>query len=44
MRQVGIPVSQGYSEREIGKELGTGTRWVSERLDELRDELRELAG
>jgi hypothetical protein len=42
LRLVGTPLSQGYSERELAKELGTTTHWVCDRLDELQAELRQL--
>jgi DNA-binding NarL/FixJ family response regulator len=42
MRQVGIPVSEGYSERQIATELQTSKSWVSEALGELQAELRRL--
>src|SRR5215208_5954027 len=42
MRQVGIPVSEGYSERQIATELQTSKSWVSEALGELQAELRGL--
>jgi biotin operon repressor len=42
LRLVGIPTWAGWSAREIAKELGTSRRWVSDRLDELRDELEQL--
>jgi DNA-binding CsgD family transcriptional regulator len=41
-RQIGSRLLEGYSPREIGRQLGTTTRWVSNRLDELRDELERL--
>ena len=43
LRTVGVPISLGYSELEIAHGLGTSQRWVSDRLVELQDELRELA-
>jgi DNA-directed RNA polymerase specialized sigma24 family protein len=36
---VAIPLSEGYSIPELARELGTTRRWVSSRLDELREEL-----
>ncbi len=33
------PISEGYRENEIAAELGQSTSWVSERLDDLRNEL-----
>ena len=42
LRTVGVPISVGYSEREIARGLGMPTRWVSEALVELQDELRQL--
>src|SRR5215208_5778349 len=42
MRQVGIPASEGYSERQIATELQTSKSWVSEALGELQAELRRL--
>jgi DNA-directed RNA polymerase specialized sigma24 family protein len=42
LRQIAIPISVGYSEAEVASELGTSTRWVSNRLVELREELREV--
>jgi DNA-binding NarL/FixJ family response regulator len=41
LRTIAIPISKGYSEREIGLALGTSTRWVSSRMAELRDELEQ---
>ena len=38
-RQIGTRLLEGYTPREIASELGTSTRWVSSRLDELRAEL-----
>ena len=32
-------MSYGYSEREVAAQVGETTRWVNERLDELRTEL-----
>lgn len=43
LRTIGVPTSEGYSPREIARELGTTRRWVCDRLDELRDELERLA-
>lgn len=43
LRLIAHPISEGYSEREIASELGTTRRWVCDRLDELRDELEQLA-
>jgi hypothetical protein len=37
-----IPISKGYSPTEIASGLGTSTRWVLKRLDELRAELERL--
>lgn len=42
LRTIGIPISVGFSEREIAREIGMPTRWVSEALGELQDELRRL--
>lgn len=42
LRVVAARIMLGYSEREIALELGTTRRWVSSRLDELRDELKRL--
>ena len=33
----------GFSEMKVARELGTTRRWVSDRLDELGDELEQLA-
>jgi len=43
VRLIVIPSSEGFSEREIARKLGTTQRWVLTRLDELRDELERLA-
>ena len=42
MRRGGIPVAEGFSERQIALGLGMPTRWVSEVLLEPQDELRRL--
>jgi DNA-binding NarL/FixJ family response regulator len=42
LRLIAIPISNGYSEREIARELGTTRRWVFDRLAELRDEVERL--
>jgi DNA-binding Lrp family transcriptional regulator len=42
VRLIVIPSSEDYSPREIARKLGTTGRWVSDRLDELRDELERL--
>jgi DNA-binding NarL/FixJ family response regulator len=42
LRLIGIPTWAGWSAREIARELGTSTRWVSMRLEELRAELEQL--
>jgi hypothetical protein len=42
LRVVGARTWLGYSEAEIASELGTSRRWVSSRLDELREELASL--
>ena len=42
-RQIGTRVLDGYTPREIASELGTSTKWVSTRLDELRVELERLS-
>ena len=39
LRQIAIPIANGYSLTEIRRELGTSRSWVLTRLDELRDEL-----
>jgi DNA-binding NarL/FixJ family response regulator len=39
LRLIIHPISNGYSVREVARELGTTKRWVSDRLDELRNEL-----
>jgi DNA-binding Lrp family transcriptional regulator len=36
---VATPISEGFSSREIARGLKTSLRWVSDRLDELRDEI-----
>jgi DNA-binding CsgD family transcriptional regulator len=43
LRLIARPISEGYSQREIARRLGTTGRWVSDRLDELRDELAQLS-
>jgi DNA-binding NarL/FixJ family response regulator len=42
LRLIIQPISKGYSVREVARELGTTGRWVSDGLDELRDELERL--
>ena len=40
---IATPISEGFSEIEIARELGTSSGWVSDPLDDLRAELqREL--
>jgi hypothetical protein len=36
------PISEGYSPKEIAHELVASPRWISDRLDELRDEIERL--
>jgi DNA-binding NarL/FixJ family response regulator len=43
LRLIVIPTSNGYSILEVARELGTTRRWVSDRVDELRDEIERLA-
>jgi hypothetical protein len=43
LRLVGIPTSNGFSPREIGREIGISGPSVSGLLDELRDELERLS-
>jgi hypothetical protein len=41
---VATPLSEGYSTTEIARGLlGTSTHWVSDRLDELRNEIERLS-
>jgi DNA-binding CsgD family transcriptional regulator len=42
LRLIATPISEGYSPKEIAHELGTSPRWISDRLDELRDEIERL--
>jgi DNA-binding NarL/FixJ family response regulator len=42
LRLIVRPISEGFSVGEVAKELGTSRRWVSTRLDELREELEQL--
>jgi hypothetical protein len=42
LRLIAIPISQGYTAREVGLELGTTPSWVSNRLHELADEITRL--
>jgi DNA-binding NarL/FixJ family response regulator len=42
LRLIVQPISQGFSEREIARELRITRSWVLDRLDELRDELERL--
>jgi hypothetical protein len=44
LRQVAIPISNGWTPQEIAKELGTTKRWVLDRMDELRDEISSRNG
>lgn len=39
LRTVAIPISSGYSQREVAKALGLKQREVDKLLDELRAEL-----
>jgi DNA-binding NarL/FixJ family response regulator len=39
LRLIVIPISRGFSTREVARDLGTSSDWVSNRLTELRDEL-----
>jgi hypothetical protein len=43
LRTIGIPRSEGYSLREIARQLGTTSFWVSARLVELRSEIERLS-
>jgi hypothetical protein len=43
LRTILIPSSQGYSNVEIARKLGTTPSWVSSRLDELAAEVRVYA-
>jgi len=41
LRTAAVPLAAGYSPTEIARELGTSVSWVSSRLSELQDELRQ---
>jgi hypothetical protein len=41
--RIAFPISLGYSVRDVARKLGEPQKWVTERLDELRDELQEQA-
>jgi len=41
LTQVAFPISLGYSEREVARELGVPRKQVEQRLDLLRSELME---
>jgi DNA-binding CsgD family transcriptional regulator len=43
LRTIAVLLAAGYSPREVGLELGTSTRWVLTRLEELADELERLS-
>lgn len=43
LRQIAIPIANGYSVTEIRRELGTTRSWVLTRLDELRNEIERLS-
>jgi hypothetical protein len=40
---VAMPLSQGHSVASLARELGRSRSWITERLEELRLELEELA-
>ncbi len=42
LRQIAIPIVNGYSVTEIALATGTTRPWVLTRLDELREELERL--
>lgn len=39
IKMIAIPLSEGYSAREIAKSLGTTTSWVLGQMDKLRLEI-----
>lgn len=41
IQKIAIPMSEGYSAREIAKSLGTTTSWVLARMDKLRSEIEK---
>jgi hypothetical protein len=43
LTRIAFPISCGYSVRDVARRLGQPQKWVTERLDELRDELQEQA-
>lgn len=42
LRLIAIPISNGWSEREVARGLLTTRSWVSDGMDEFRDELERL--
>ena len=43
MTEIALPISCGFSEREVARRLGTSGRFVAEQLAELRAELERLS-
>lgn len=41
IKMIAIPMSEGYSAREIAKSLGTTTSWVLAQMDKLRSEIEK---
>jgi hypothetical protein len=39
LRLVAIPLYEGFLPSEVARDLEASTRWFSERLDELREEI-----
>jgi hypothetical protein len=43
LRQIAIPISEGYSPTEVARGLGTSLSWTLKRMSELRRELERLS-
>jgi DNA-binding Lrp family transcriptional regulator len=43
LRQIGTPLSLGYSQREIADFLGEPEAWVMARVRELREEIERVS-